>query len=119
MRIEILWHIQLSQEFPFLDYRLLEFSVSIPTEQKIHGALTKIILREAMKDYLPKEIYNRTDKIGFSTPIEQKLFNHKGELYNYCLDSIKNSDFTQDGFNRTKIKLILKIFLEYIVWLSF
>jgi len=79
---------------PFLDYKLLEFTVSIPTEQKINGALTKIILREAMKDYLPEEVYNRFDKIGFSTPIENNLFNNGNALYNNYLDSIKNSDIT-------------------------
>jgi asparagine synthase (glutamine-hydrolysing) len=58
---------------PYLDHNLVEFAVNVPTEQKIHGTLTKIILREAMKPYLPDEIYRRTDKIGFSTPIEEKL----------------------------------------------
>ena len=80
---------------PFLDYRLLEFAVNIPTEQKIHGSLTKIILREAMKDYLPEEVYKRTDKIGFSTPIEHNLFNKNSERYNYCLDSIENSELIE------------------------
>lgn len=80
---------------PFLDYRLIEFAVNIPTEQKIHGALTKIILREAMKEYLPQEVYERTDKIGFSTPIENNLFSSGNELYNYCLDKINNSDIYQ------------------------
>lgn len=80
---------------PFLDYSLLEFSVNIPTEQKIQGALTKVILREAMKDYLPEEVYKRTDKIGFSTPIEHNFFNKDGKLYNYCLDSIKKSELNQ------------------------
>lgn len=83
---------------PFLDYKLLEFAVSIPTEQKIHGTLTKVILREAMKDYLPEEIYNRTDKIGFSTPIEHNLFKIGNELYNYCLDKINNSDIYHMDF---------------------
>jgi len=80
---------------PFLDYNLVEFAVNIPTEQKINGTLTKIILREAMKDYLPEEVYNRTDKIGFSTPIEQKLFQHDGKLFDNCLESIKNSELIQ------------------------
>jgi len=63
---------------PYLDYRLVEFALSIPAEQKINGGLTKVVLREAMKDYLPPEVYNRRDKIGFSTPLEEKLFNENG-----------------------------------------
>jgi len=83
---------------PFLDHRLVEFTVNIPAEQKIRGTLTKVILREAMKNYLPEEIYNRTDKIGFSTPIEKKLFYKGSQLFEYCLDSLHNSDIYKTGW---------------------
>lgn len=80
---------------PYLDHNLIEFAVNIPTEQKIHGALTKTILREAMKPYLPEEIYKRTDKIGFSTPIEEN-FNKKGnKFYDFALDYITNSELNK------------------------
>lgn len=82
---------------PFLDHNLVEFAVNIPSEQKIHGALTKIILRESMKPFLPVEIYNRTDKIGFSTPIERNLFNKGGKFYYCALDYIENSDLYKMG----------------------
>ena len=78
---------------PFLDHNLIEFTVNIPTEQKIHGALTKIILREAMKPYLPVEIYNRTDKIGFSTPIEEKMSKGGINFFDFALDYITKSEF--------------------------
>ena len=58
---------------PFLDYKLVEFAINIPSEQKISGTITKVTLREAMKPFLPVEVYNRVDKIGFSTPIEKTL----------------------------------------------
>jgi len=77
---------------PYLDHNLIEFAVNIPTEQKIHGALTKVILREAMKPYLPVEIYNRTDKIGFSTPIEYKLNKDGNKFYEYAIDYILKSE---------------------------
>ncbi len=53
---------------PFLDYRIVEFCISLPDDYKIHNAKRKFILREAMKDLLPKKIYTRYDKIGFATP---------------------------------------------------
>ena len=80
---------------PYLDHNLIEFSVNIPTEQKIHGALTKIILREAMKPYLPPEIYNRTDKIGFSTHIEEKLNMQGNQFYDFAFNYIKNSELNR------------------------
>lgn len=44
---------------PFADKRIVEFCYNLPYEQKAHGKLEKQILRDAMKDYLPKEIYER------------------------------------------------------------
>lgn len=58
---------------PFLDFDLVDFTVNIPSVIKFKGARTKRILRESMKEYLPSEVYNRRDKIGFSTPIESQL----------------------------------------------
>ena len=40
---------------PFLDYRLVEFSLNIPSEHKIGNGFTKTILRDAMKEYVPNE----------------------------------------------------------------
>jgi asparagine synthase (glutamine-hydrolysing) len=80
---------------PYLDHNLIEFAVNIPTEQKIHGALTKIILREAMKPYLPVEIYERTDKIGFSTPVEENLTRNGSKFYDFALDYVTNSEFNR------------------------
>ena len=58
---------------PFLDYRLVEFSLSLPDEFKLRRGLTKRVLRSAMKGVLPEAVRRRTDKIGFATP-EQVWF---------------------------------------------
>jgi asparagine synthase (glutamine-hydrolysing) len=55
---------------PFLDYRLVEFSLSLPNHFKIKDGKRKYILRESMKDILPSKVYNRYDKMGFVTPQE-------------------------------------------------
>jgi asparagine synthase (glutamine-hydrolysing) len=52
---------------PFLDYRLVDFLFTIPSQMKIRGGKTKVILREAMKELLPEEISNRMSKFGFET----------------------------------------------------
>lgn len=54
--------------FPFLDYRLVEYAINLSYDYKTKNGLTKYILREAMKDLLPAEVYNRKDKIGFAIP---------------------------------------------------
>jgi len=58
----------LEARLPFLDYRLVEFSFSLPARLKMDGGVTKVVLREAMKGTLPERVRNRMDKIGFVTP---------------------------------------------------
>ncbi|WP_242927107.1 asparagine synthase (glutamine-hydrolyzing) [Pontibacter vulgaris] len=53
---------------PFLDYRLVEFILSLPDNYKINEGQTKYIMRESLSDILPQEIKNRHDKMGFVTP---------------------------------------------------
>jgi asparagine synthase (glutamine-hydrolysing) len=53
---------------PFLDTRLVEFAFSLPNQLKIGGGATKRVLREAMKNHLPKSIASNSRKIPFSGP---------------------------------------------------
>lgn len=54
---------------PFLDYRLVEFLSKVPEQMKIRGVTTKHILRQAFRDFIPKPVLDRKDKIGFkATP---------------------------------------------------
>lgn len=48
---------------PFLDYKLVEESFSMPLEHKIKDGKTKYVLREGLKDVLPEKGYNRTTKV--------------------------------------------------------
>jgi len=52
---------------PFLDHRLVEFSLSLPDQLKIDSFGTKKILKKSAAKILPAEILGRT-KMGFSTP---------------------------------------------------
>jgi asparagine synthase (glutamine-hydrolysing) len=55
---------------PFLDHRLVEFSIAIGDRHKIVGGDTKRVLRGAMGDLLPETVRKRRDKLGFTTPEE-------------------------------------------------
>jgi asparagine synthase (glutamine-hydrolysing) len=55
---------------PFLDYRVVDFGISLPDNIKINNGIRKYILRESFKDILPENIYKRYDKFGFLTPQE-------------------------------------------------
>ena len=41
---------------PLADRRIIEFALSLPTDQSIKGGVRKIIIRNAMKSYLPESI---------------------------------------------------------------
>ena len=56
---------------PFLDYRVVEQTLSLKNENYIKKGLTKYILRESMKSIVPEKIRMRYDKVGFSTPEDE------------------------------------------------
>jgi asparagine synthase (glutamine-hydrolysing) len=58
---------------PFLDHRLVEFSIALGDSHKIVHGDTKRVLRRAMAGILPQSIVSRRDKLGFATP-EQTWF---------------------------------------------
>lgn len=57
---------------PFLDKRLLDFAQTIPTEYKMSLFQTKKLMRDIIKDLLPKEIVYRW-KQGFSPPLPERI----------------------------------------------
>jgi asparagine synthase (glutamine-hydrolysing) len=52
----------LEPRYPFFDARLIEFCLSLPTEQKLFRGWDRIILRRAMKGILPQEVQWRQKK---------------------------------------------------------
>lgn len=58
-------HQSLEIRLPFLDYRLVNFSINLPIRLKIRNGYTKYILRKSIKQ-LPEKIAWRKDKKGFT-----------------------------------------------------
>ena len=67
---------------PLLDHRVLEFAAALPPRMKIKGFRTKHILKEALRDRVPREILERR-KTGFPVPYGKWL---AGELKGFVLD---------------------------------
>lgn len=65
--------IPLEHRFPFLDYRIVEFGLQMPSSYLFKNGWTKYILRKAMEPYLPKKILWRKDKVGFPFPFHRFL----------------------------------------------
>jgi asparagine synthase (glutamine-hydrolysing) len=67
------------------DHRLLEFAASIKPSQRARGLRLKHVLREAVQDVVPLEIYRRTDKKGFPTPFDKWLLEQISDVRNILL----------------------------------
>jgi asparagine synthase (glutamine-hydrolysing) len=99
----------LEQRVPFLDHRLVELSIKIPTKYKIKRGKGKYIFKKAMADYLPKHVLDEP-KRGFFAPASEWLRRDLNPLAREALSPDYNPE-TQEYFNFQQIK---RIFDEHI-----
>lgn len=59
----------LESRLPFMDYRLVEFVFTLPSEFKVQNGVGKFIHREAMKGIVPDFILSNPIKFGFDSPL--------------------------------------------------
>lgn len=86
---------------PFMDVNLVRYIFSLPSHTKIGSGFTKRILRDAMKNLVPKSVLLRKDKRGFNSPENW----YGKNLSKYILDNINSSTFLNSNiFNGKKIK---------------
>ncbi|SRR5579859_885812 len=52
---------------PFLDYRVVEFCLSVIDADKLGGGISKSVLRQSMRGTVPDVVLDRRDKLGFVT----------------------------------------------------
>ncbi len=77
---------------PFLDYRLVEFTLGLPNAFKISNGWTKRVLRESMKGILPESIRLRKDKLGFVTAEEEWVKKTAPDLFRKAVkEALENS----------------------------
>jgi asparagine synthase (glutamine-hydrolysing) len=58
---------------PFMDKRLLEFCLSLPPEQKRHKGWSRLVMRRAMENILPKQVQWRHSKGNMSFSFQYGL----------------------------------------------
>jgi asparagine synthase (glutamine-hydrolysing) len=79
---------------PFLDYRLVEFALSVPDEFRIRQGAEKFLLKEAFRDFLPRPILARR-KQGFNLPVEAWM---RSALRPLVMESLSPSRIRKSGF---------------------
>ncbi len=82
---------------PFLDHRLVEYTLSLPIEFKFNGGWSKYVLRKAIEGDLPESVVWRRDKKGFITP--QKVWKHElNDAINRYFKEYDFPDFLDKNF---------------------
>ncbi|MBI3586607.1 MAG: asparagine synthase (glutamine-hydrolyzing) [Ignavibacteriales bacterium] len=82
---------------PFLDHRLVEYTMTIPRHFKIKNGEPKYILKKAVEGIIPNNIIYRK-KQGFAAPVNEWLRN---EWFGFMKDRLMNSRIlSQYGFKR-------------------
>jgi asparagine synthase (glutamine-hydrolysing) len=76
---------------PFLDFELVNYLFSLPSEYKINKDLRKRILQDAFRDVLPAQLYNRPKK-GFEVPL-LKWF--RKEMRTLIMDDLLSQKFIE------------------------
>ncbi len=114
-----MWH-SVESRTPFSDdIELINLMFSINGNRKIQNGASKYFLREAVKEKLPKEIYERYDKKGFETPMDKWIGGNykmifdvleKKELPFIKLDILKKQ-FDSQKAGTKEIKLLYKLYV--------
>jgi asparagine synthase (glutamine-hydrolysing) len=94
---------------PFVDYRLIEYCLSLPENLFFRNGKPKRLLAEACAPYLPQLILNRRDKMGFDTPEPVWM---RGQMGNYLLERICSSTTMAELVDINKVSDAYKLYFE-------
>lgn len=94
---------------PFLDYRMVEASLSTKPEYKIRAGWTKYILRKALEGILPESVIWRKNKLGFNAPEKRWLNYHEEKMkeeisQSKLLKEITNIDKLLNNFSSLSLR---------------
>ena len=79
---------------PLMDYRIIEFAQSLPTNFKFEGSNQKRILKDLLYQYVPKHIFDRP-KAGFTMPF---MVWFREDLKDYVLSELSDEGLSQIPF---------------------
>jgi asparagine synthase (glutamine-hydrolysing) len=91
---------------PILDRRIVELVISMPPAMKFQGAEQKYFFKKAVKDILPKKIYERKDKMGFPVPLHHWA---KGKAKTFFRDVLLSKSCRERGlFSMPEVEKLIE-----------
>lgn len=91
---------------PFMDYRLIEFTMGLPENLVYRNGERKYILRKSFRDKVPDNILDRKDKMGFLSAEERWIKEDGKEWFVQQMDALQSGsglihlEQARDQFNR-------------------
>ncbi|MCC6421091.1 MAG: hypothetical protein IT429_22880, partial [Gemmataceae bacterium] len=79
-----------------LDHRLVEYCFGLPADLLLNRAVTKVVLRQAMRGIVPDRILDRKDKLAYAPPQRQWLH---GPLHAWVEQHLVHAEQRTDVFN--------------------
>ena len=80
---------------PYFDRAFVELLFSLPDNFKIGNGDRKRALRDVARKYIPSEITERSDRMGFGAPDEEMI---RGPLYHLVRDAVNDPQFRAAGW---------------------
>jgi len=77
---------------PFMDHRIVSYAFSLPWSSKIRNGYSKAIIRDAVAEFMPKEVTYRKTKMGFTSPMLDWM---RDPLKVFMLDMISSRSFKE------------------------
>ncbi|PIK14672.1 asparagine synthase (glutamine-hydrolyzing) [Halobacteriovorax sp. JY17] len=93
--------VSLEARVPFLDYKFVEYALSVPTALRCKDNVSKYILKKAVEPLLPHEIIYRK-KQGFGAPVHDWFMDRLGGYAKDKLISKSSSEFFDQNEIRNK-----------------
>ncbi|MBX9780067.1 MAG: asparagine synthase (glutamine-hydrolyzing) [Chitinophagaceae bacterium] len=94
----------IESRLPFMDYRLVDFVMTLPADYLVAEGKGKYIQRESLRNILPAFIYEDIQKLGFVTPIND-FFSQNRELVESLLLSEKS--LKREIFDEKELRKII------------
>lgn len=94
---------------PFLDHKLVEFTMRIPMDMKIHGGMPKFIGKKIAEEFLPKDLVYRK-KMGFAAPMSAWLRGNFGKRVEAEL--MASNLLASPIFDRGRIRDLMRLHRE-------
>ncbi|MBS2034824.1 asparagine synthase (glutamine-hydrolyzing) [bacterium] len=102
---------------PYLDHRLVEFCLSLPSEYLFRKGRTKAILRDSCRGITPSRVLDRVPKIGYATAEQTWIQQDSQTVWELCRKAVHNSQGIFNQATLTRCSHIIKGRKAYDSWI--